>query len=74
MNIDDDGTIVIASTNEAQALEAKRMVDEIVAEPEVGKTYDGTVARVEDYGAFVEIMKGTQGLVHVSLISNERVK
>ncbi|QQS59752.1 polyribonucleotide nucleotidyltransferase [Candidatus Peregrinibacteria bacterium] len=73
MNIEDDGTIIIASANEEKALEAKRMVDEITAEPEVGKTYDGKVVRVEDYGAFVEIMKGTQGLVHVSLISNERV-
>ena len=73
INIDDDGTVVIASTDEEAGEKAKAIVESIVEEPEVGKTYDGTVVRVEDYGAFVEIMRGTQGLVHVSLINDKRV-
>ncbi len=74
MNIDDDGTIIIASTDAEAGAKAKAMVEAIVEEAEVGKIYDGTVTRVEEYGAFVEILPGTQGLVHVSLISNERVE
>lgn len=74
MNIDDDGIIVISSVDGEAGAKAKAMVEAIIEEPEVGKTYNATVARVEDYGAFVEIMPGTQGLVHVSLISNQHVE
>lgn len=73
MNIDDDGVIVISSVDGEAGAKAKAIVESIIQEPEVGKIYDGIVMRVEDYGAFVEIMRGTQGLVHVSLISKERV-
>lgn len=73
VNIEDDGMIYIASTNEEKALEAKRWILSIVEEAEVGKLYDAKITRVEDYGAFAEILPGIQGLIHVSLISNERI-
>jgi polyribonucleotide nucleotidyltransferase len=73
MNIEDDGTVIISSVDGEAGARAKAMVEAIVQEPEVGKVYDATVVRVEDYGAFVEIFPGTQGLVHVSLISDQRV-
>ena len=73
INIEDDGTIFISSVNEASALRAKAWIESIVEEPEVGKVYDGKVVRIEEYGAFVEIMPGTQGLVHVSQIADHRI-
>jgi polyribonucleotide nucleotidyltransferase len=74
INIEDDGTVVISSVDREAAEEAKQMVETIVQEPEVGKIYEATVMRIEEYGAFVEIFSGTQGLVHISLISNVRVE
>ena len=74
INLEDDGTVVIASADGEAAKKAEQMVLDIVAEMEVGKTYDATVVRLEDYGAFVEIKKGVQGLVHISLLKDERVE
>lgn len=73
INIEDDGTIFVSSVNEDSALRAKAWIESIVEEPEIGKIYDAKVVRVEEYGAFVEIMPGTQGLVHVSQIADHRV-
>lgn len=73
INIEDDGTIFISSVNEAAALEAKAWIESIVQEAEIGKIYEGKVVRIEEYGAFVEILPGTQGLVHVSQIADHRV-
>lgn len=73
INIEDDGTIYISSTNEEAALRAQAWIESIVAEAEVGKIYEGKVMRIEEYGAFVEIMPGTQGLVHVSQLADHRV-
>ncbi len=73
IDIEDDGTVLIASV-EAEAGEAAReRVLAIVEEPEIGKDYVGTVRRVTDFGAFVEILPGTDGLVHISELAHERV-
>lgn len=74
INIEDDGTIYVSSVNEESAKRAKEWIESIVEEPEIGKIYDAKVVRVEEYGAFVEIMPGTQGLVHVSAIADHRVE
>ncbi len=73
IEIDDDGTVKIYGENKAAAESAKAMVEGIVAEPEIGKIYDGKVARIVDFGAFVTFMPGTDGLVHISQIAHERV-
>lgn len=73
MDIDDDGTVNIFSSD-AEAIEkAKEMVNALVAEAEVDKVYTGKVKKIMDFGAFVEILPKTDGLVHISQISNERV-
>jgi len=73
MNVDDDGTVTIAS-NDAQASErAVAMVKALTEEPEIGRIYEGTVKKVLDFGAFVEILPGTDGLVHISQLDNKRV-
>lgn len=74
IDIQDDGTIVIASVNNAMAQEAKRRIEQITSDVEPGKIYEGKVAKIMDFGAFVTIMPGKDGLVHVSQISNERVE
>ena len=74
VDITDDGIVKIASTDGAAAEEAKRMVEQITAEVEVGKIYEGKVAKLMDFGAFVTILPGKDGLVHVSQISEERVE
>ena len=71
--IDDSGTVNIASVDKEACDEAIRMIQEIVREPEVGQVYMGKVKSVVDFGAFVEIMPGIVGLLHISQISNERV-
>ncbi|MDY7017476.1 MAG: polyribonucleotide nucleotidyltransferase [Nitrospirota bacterium] len=71
--IDDSGTVNIASVDKEACDEAIRMIQEIVREPEVGQIYMGKVKSVVDFGAFVEIMPGIVGLLHISQISNERV-
>jgi polyribonucleotide nucleotidyltransferase len=74
MDVEDDGTITIASADEAAAKKAIEMVQRIAAEAEVGKIYRGTVRKIVDFGAFVEILPGTDGLVHISQLAPERVR
>ena len=74
VNIDDDGTVMIYGRNNAVAQEAKRLCLEIIEEPEVGKIYHGTVKRIVDFGAFIEILPGKEGLCHISKLSKKRVK
>lgn len=73
IDIDDDGTIKIASTDNAAAQEAIRRIEQITAEVEVNAIYTGKVVRLMDFGAFVNILPGRDGLVHISQISNRRV-
>jgi polyribonucleotide nucleotidyltransferase len=74
IDIDDDGKVDIASVDEASALKAIEIIREITAEAEVGKTYLGKVIRVVNFGAFVEILPGIEGLLHISEIAEHRVK
>ena len=74
IDIDNDGTIRIASVEGAAGREARRRIELITAEVEVGTIYDGKVARLMDFGAFVTILPGKDGLVHISQISEERVE
>ncbi|MEZ5359233.1 MAG: polyribonucleotide nucleotidyltransferase [Candidatus Zixiibacteriota bacterium] len=73
IDIEDDGTVLIASVEAAAGEAARERVLAIVEEPEVGKEYMGTVRRITDFGAFVEIIPGTDGLVHISELAYERV-
>ena len=73
IDIEDDGRIHISSATQSAADEAIRIINEIIAEPEVGKTYLGKVKKIMDFGAFVEIMPGTDGLVHISELEHHRV-
>lgn len=74
IDITDDGTVLIASVDRAAGMAALERVQAIVEEPEVGKTYHGLVRRTTDFGAFVEILPGTDGLVHISELAHERVR
>lgn len=74
IDIADDGTVKIASVDFAAGQEARRRVEQITAEVEVGKVYEGRVAKLMDFGAFVNILPGKDGLVHISQISDERVQ
>ncbi|MFA5589221.1 MAG: polyribonucleotide nucleotidyltransferase [Lysobacteraceae bacterium] len=74
IDIQDDGTIVIASVNAAAAQAAKARIEQITSDVEPGRVYEGKVAKIMDFGAFVTIAPGKDGLVHVSQISNERVE
>ncbi|NOR35903.1 MAG: polyribonucleotide nucleotidyltransferase [Woeseiaceae bacterium] len=74
IDIDQDGTVRIASIDGASGKEAQRRIELITADVEVGRIYDGKVARLMDFGAFVTILPGKDGLVHISQISNERVE
>ncbi len=71
--IEEDGTVNIASTNAEGAQQAKEFIKSIVAEPELGKDYLGKVVKLTDFGAFIEILPGVQGLLHISQIDNVRV-
>lgn len=73
IEIDDTGAVKIAGFSEYEVDAALKMVNEIVVEPEVGKIYEGTVVKIMDFGAFVQIMPGTDGLVHISQLSTRRV-
>lgn len=73
IDVEDDGTVTIASNDADAAARAVAMVKWLTEEAEVGKTYMGTVKRVVDFGAFVEILPGTEGLVHISQLAKERV-
>jgi polyribonucleotide nucleotidyltransferase len=74
IDISDDGTIIIASVNREAAEAAKARIEQIVSDVEPGRIYEGKVAKLMDFGAFVTILPGKDGLVHVSQISNERVE
>ncbi len=74
IDVEDDGTVHIYSADEASASKAQQMVTDIAAVAEVGKTYLGKVVRLVDFGAFVEIFPGTDGLLHISEISENRIK
>jgi len=73
IDIEDDGTVIIASVDQDKGREAQRRIMELTAEVEVGKVYDGTVLRLLDFGAIVQILPGRDGLLHISQIANERV-
>jgi len=73
IDIDDDGKVVIYHTSKESIEKAKAMIDEICREAKVGEIYDATVVRLEKYGAFVELFKGQDALLHVSKIRHERV-
>jgi polyribonucleotide nucleotidyltransferase len=73
IDIDDTGTINIASIDEESAQKAIEIIEGIVAEAELGKLYTGTVKRIVDFGAFVEILPGTEGLLHISQIADKRI-
>ena len=74
INIDEDGTITIASSDPAKAEEAKRRIEQITAEVEIGKTYEGPITKILDFGALVNLMPGKAGLLHISQIAHERVE
>jgi polyribonucleotide nucleotidyltransferase len=74
IDIEDDGKVNIASTDTDSAQKAIRMIEDLVMEAEVGKTYLGTITRLVDFGAFVEIFPGTEGLLHISEVADYRVE
>ncbi len=74
INIDNDGTVTIFGKDADKAEAARNMVLSIIEEPEPGRIYQGTVKRITDFGAFVEILPGKEGLVHISKLANHRVK
>ena len=74
VDLTDEGLVKVASVDRAAGEEARRIIEEITAEVEVGKIYEGKVARLMDFGAFVTILPGKDGLVHISQISEERVE
>jgi polyribonucleotide nucleotidyltransferase len=74
IEIDDNGTVKIAAFSKEEGESAVNMVKDIAMEPEVGAIYEGTVVRITDFGAFVQITPGTDGLVHISQLANHRVK
>jgi polyribonucleotide nucleotidyltransferase len=73
IEIEDDGTIKIFATERAKAEIAIAKIEQVTAEIEVGKTYNGKITRIVDFGAFVEVLPGKEGLVHISQIAHERV-
>jgi polyribonucleotide nucleotidyltransferase len=73
IDVEDDGTIYIASADEAAMQKAVDWIHRLTAEAEVGRIYKGTVKKIMDFGAFVEILPGTDGLVHISQLAPERV-
>jgi len=74
IDIDDSGTVKIASVDQAAGEECRRRVEQLTADVEVGSVYEGKVAKLMDFGAFVTILPGKDGLVHISQISDERVE
>ena len=73
VEIDDSGLVKIAAISKEDGDAAKEMINEIIAVPEVGRIYEGTVVKIMDFGAFVQIMPGTDGLVHISQLADHRV-
>jgi len=74
IDIQDDGTVTIASVNQAAADDARKRIEQITADVEVGAVYEGTVTKIMNFGAFVTILPGKDGLVHISQISDQRVE
>lgn len=74
IDIDDDGTVRIASVDRSAGEQARAMIERITSDIEVGMVYEGRVARLMDFGAFVTILPGRDGLLHISQISEERVE
>jgi polyribonucleotide nucleotidyltransferase len=74
IQVTDDGIVKIAATNEEDSALALQMVKDIALDPEIGTIYQGTVVKITDFGAFVNIKQGTDGLVHISELANHRVK
>ncbi|MEQ1535399.1 MAG: polyribonucleotide nucleotidyltransferase [Burkholderiaceae bacterium] len=74
ININEDGTITIAATDGAKAEEAKRRIEQITAEVEIGKIYEGPVTKILDFGALINLLPGKDGLLHISQIAHERVE
>ena len=74
IDISDDGTVTIASADADKAAEARRRIEEITAEVEIGKIYEGPVVKVLDFGALVNVLPGKDGLLHISQIAHERVE
>ena len=74
IDVEDSGTVNVASSDGDSAAKAIGIIQELTATPELNKSYMGKVQRITDFGAFVEIMPGTDGLLHVSEIANHRVK
>jgi polyribonucleotide nucleotidyltransferase len=74
INIEEDGTITIAATESAKADEAKRRIEQITAEVEVGKVYEGPVTKILDFGALINLLPGKDGLLHISQIAHQRVE
>ncbi len=74
IDVEDDGRINIAATDETSANKAMKIIKDLVAEAEVGKTYLGKVVRLADFGAFVEIFPGTDGLLHISEVAEHRIR
>lgn len=73
ISVEEDGSVTVTGMDEAKVIQAKAYIDGLMAVPEIGKIYTGTVTRVEPYGAFVQILPGKDGLVHVSRMSTEYV-
>ena len=73
IDIDDDGTVIIASVDEDASKKAKEWVENLTAIPEAGKTYNGTIKKITNFGAFVEILPGKEGLLHISEIAHQRI-
>ena len=74
IDIKEDGQVFIYSEDEKQAKRAKEIIEEIVREIEVGQVYEGTVIKLMNFGAFVDLGAGKEGLVHISKISNDRIR
>ncbi|WP_101048731.1 polyribonucleotide nucleotidyltransferase [Macromonas nakdongensis] len=74
INIEEDGTITIAATEAAKADEAKRRIEQITAEVEIGKVYEGPVTKILDFGALINLLPGKDGLLHISQIAHQRVE
>ncbi len=74
INIGEDGTITIAATDATKADEAKRRIEQITAEVEIGKIYEGPITKILDFGALVNLLPGKDGLLHISQIAHERVE
>eukprot|EP00828_Plagiopyla_frontata_P017150 TRINITY_DN22326_c0_g1_i1.p1 TRINITY_DN22326_c0_g1~~TRINITY_DN22326_c0_g1_i1.p1 ORF type:complete len:225 (+),score=13.72 TRINITY_DN22326_c0_g1_i1:226-900(+) len=74
IDIDQEGNVSIASADTAMIARAKQIIEELTHEVKVGEIYEGTVKRIEKFGAFVGITKGKDGMVHISELANERVK